>query len=49
MYYLIGSIFVLSRVMVLDKGEIREYASPEELLANNKTIFYGMAKDAGLV
>lgn len=35
--------------MVLDKGEIREYASPNELLADNNTIFFGMAKDAGLV
>ena len=41
--------YIFIRVMVLDKGEIREFASPDELLANNKSIFYGMAKDAGLV
>ena len=35
--------------MVLDKGEIREYASPTDLLANKQSIVYGMAKDAGLV
>ncbi len=35
--------------MVLDQGEIREYAPPSELLANKQSIFYGMARDAGLV
>ena len=35
--------------MVLDKGEVREFASPDELLANKQSIFYGMARDAGLV
>jgi hypothetical protein len=37
------------RVMVLDKGEIREFDSPNELLRNENGIFYGMSKDAGLV
>ena len=37
------------RVMVLDKGEIREFAAPADLLADKQTIFYGMAKDAGIV
>jgi len=37
------------RVLVLDKGEIREFAAPTDLLANKQSIFYGMAKDAGLV
>ena len=37
------------RVLVLDQGQIREYAPPSELLADKKSIFYGMAKDAGLV
>ena len=35
--------------MVLDKGEIKEYAPPNELLENKESIFYGMARDVGLV
>ena len=35
--------------MVLDAGRIVEYAPPSDLLNNKKTIFYSMAKDAGLV
>ncbi len=33
-----------NRVMVLDKGQIAEYDSPSNLLADTKSIFYGMAK-----
>lgn len=35
--------------MVLDAGKIAEYDSPQTLLQNPESIFYGMAKDAGLV
>ena len=35
--------------MVFDKGHIKEFAAPEELLADKSSIFHGMAKDAGLV
>jgi len=35
--------------MVLDKGSIKEFDSPDELLGDPSTIFYGMAKDANLV
>ena len=34
--------------MVLDQGKIAEFSSATELLKDKKSIFYGMAKDAGL-
>lgn len=37
------------KVLVLDKGEVAEFESPRSLLDNRNSIFYGMAKDAGLV
>ena len=36
-------------VLVLGAGKVLEYASPTELLANSSSVFYSMAKDAGLV
>ena len=38
-----------NRVMVLDQGRIAEFDTPDNLLANSESIFYGMAKNAGLV
>lgn len=37
------------RVIVLDQGIIAEYDTPQVLLSNKDSIFYGMAKNAGLV
>ena len=42
-------IFACFRVMVLDNGEIIEFDSATNLLANINSQFYSMAKDAGLV
>lgn len=39
---------LLSRVIVLDKGEIVERGTPADLI-QKKGIFYSMAKDSGLV
>lgn len=33
----------------MDKGQIVEFNSPNNLLKNKKSVFYGMAKDANLV
>ncbi|CAG7728120.1 unnamed protein product [Allacma fusca] len=45
----LNTIMDYNRVIVLDKGKIREYDSPYALMEDEGTIFYSMAKDAGLV
>ncbi|XP_044734303.1 multidrug resistance-associated protein 1 isoform X4 [Chrysoperla carnea] len=45
----LNTIMDSDRVLVLDKGGIVEYDSPQVLLQSKTTIFYGMAKDANLV
>ncbi|XP_029673303.1 multidrug resistance-associated protein 1 isoform X3 [Formica exsecta] len=44
----LNTILDSDRVIVLDKGVIVEYDSPEVLLRNSSSSFYSMAKDAGL-
>ncbi|KAJ8316505.1 hypothetical protein KUTeg_006519 [Tegillarca granosa] len=39
----------LKKVLVLDQGLVKEYDSPENLLKDNGSAFYSMAKDANLV
>jgi len=39
----------LYRVMVLDKGIIREFDTPANLLKDKTSLFHQMAKDDGLV
>ena len=45
----LNTILDSTRVMVLDKGEIKEFDSPAVLLKNKSSIFYSLAKDAGVV
>lgn len=45
----LNTILDSNRVMVLDKGHIVEFDEPGKLLRDSKSIFYSLAKDAGLV
>ena len=37
-----------NRMMLLDQGNIAEFDSPDNLLANKETIFFSKAKNAGI-
>jgi len=43
----INTILDSDRVVVLEKGEVAEFGSPEDLLAQ-RGLFYGLVKEAGL-
>lgn len=45
----LNTIMDYDRVMVLDAGLIKEFDSPQKLLADTSGVFFGMARDAGLV
>ncbi|VEN60132.1 unnamed protein product [Callosobruchus maculatus] len=45
----LNTIMDSDKILVLDKGRIVEYDTPQSLLEDQNTIFYGMCKDAGLV
>ncbi|XP_053980762.1 multidrug resistance-associated protein 1 isoform X1 [Hylaeus volcanicus] len=44
----LNTILDTDRIIVLDKGLIVEFDSPEALLGNPSSVFYSIAKDAGL-
>ncbi|KAF7705073.1 hypothetical protein HF521_020359 [Silurus meridionalis] len=44
----LNTIMDYTRVLVLDKGQVAEFDTPSKLISQ-KGIFYGMAKDAGMV
>lgn len=48
-YIMLMHSYISHSVLVLDNGEIKEFDTPATLLNDHNTIFYGMAKDAGLV
>lgn len=45
----LNTIMDYDKVLVLDQGLVKEYDSPDNLLKNKSSVFYGMAKDANLV
>lgn len=44
----INTVLDSDRILVLDKGNIAEFESPTKLLEDHQSIFYSMAKEAGL-
>ncbi|WAR06338.1 MRP1-like protein [Mya arenaria] len=45
----LNTIMDYDKILVLDQGLIKEFDSPENLLADTTTVFYGMARAANLV
>ena len=45
----LNTIMDYDKVLVMDAGEIREFDSPQKLLEDKNTIFYGLAAQAKLV
>ena len=44
----INTIMDSDKVVVMDDGKVLEYDSPGNLLLNNNSVFYSMAKEAGI-
>ncbi|KAG6899872.1 hypothetical protein C0993_005842 [Termitomyces sp. T159_Od127] len=45
----LNTIVESDRVLVMDSGKVAEFDKPETLLAKKESIFYSLAKEAGLV
>ncbi|KAF9969099.1 Canalicular multispecific organic anion transporter 2, partial [Actinomortierella ambigua] len=45
----IKSVMDYDMILVLDRGQVKEYASPKELLQRKESLFYSLAKQAGEV
>ena len=44
----LNTILDSDRILLLDAGEVKEFDKPDVLLADPSSIFYEMAKDAGI-
>jgi len=44
----INTVLDSDRILVLDRGQITEFDNPKTLLLNHDSLFYGLAKEAGL-
>ena len=45
----LNTVIDYNKIMVLSKGQMIEYDSPQNLLQNQNSVFYSMAKDAKLI
>ena len=45
----LNTIMDYDKILVLDQGRIAEFDTPNVLLGDSQSVFYGMAKDANLV
>ncbi|CAO3692121.1 unnamed protein product [Rhizopus stolonifer] len=45
----INTVMDSDKILVLDKGNVAEFEAPNQLLENKDSIFYSMAKEAGLI
>jgi len=45
----LNTIVDADKILVLDKGQVAEFDSPQTLMADKNSIFHAMCKDAGLV
>lgn len=45
----LNTILDYDKIMVLDAGKIKEFASPQKLLQDENSLFYSLAKDAQIV
>ncbi|KAK0420356.1 hypothetical protein QR680_014630 [Steinernema hermaphroditum] len=44
----LNTVLDYDRILVLDAGEVKEFDCPKKLLEDTKSLFYSMAKEAGL-
>lgn len=45
----LNTVIDYDRIMVLDQGEVKEFDNPQVLLQRTSSLFYQLAKDAGIV